>query len=75
MACSAQTARLALRLQEGQDVALADRALHVADQGAAAELRVGVRHEHHAHLDDAAARARAAQHLLDLNIVVCYIIM
>lgn len=49
--CSAQPPRLALRLEQGEDVSLPHRPLHVADDGAARVV-----HELHAHLRRSAAQ-------------------
>ena len=58
---SSEPAGLSLRLEQGDDVALAHRALHVADDGA-----VRLVHELDAHLGALALRAGAAQHLRHL---------
>lgn len=50
---SAQPPGLAFRLQQGENVALAHRALHVADDGAARVV-----HELHTHLRGGTASAR-----------------
>lgn len=50
---SAQPPGFALGLEQGEDIALAHRALHVADDGAARVV-----HELHAHLRHGAASAR-----------------
>lgn len=58
----AQAASLALRLHKGQNVALADRADHVADDRAAAVVE-----ELDANLRALTTRAGAAEHLADLG--------
>lgn len=58
----AETAGLALRLHKGQDVTLADRADHVADDRAA-----GVVEELDADLRALTTRAGAAENLLNLS--------
>lgn len=55
---SAQPPGLALGLEQGEDIALAHRALHVADDGAARVV-----HELHAHLRALPLGAGPAQHL------------
>ncbi|KGL89660.1 hypothetical protein N301_14584, partial [Charadrius vociferus] len=55
---SAQPSGLTLRLQQGEDIAFANRPLHVADDGAA-----GVVHELHTHLQALPLGAGPAQHL------------
>lgn len=57
----AEAAGLALCLQQGQDVAFSDRALDIADDGAA-----GVVHELHTDLGDTTSGASAAEDFGDL---------
>ena len=60
----AQAARLALRLEEGKDIVLADGALDVAD-----DATRGVVHELNTDLDNTTARASAAENLGHLSLV------
>jgi len=59
-----QSPGLALRLEQGQDVSLADRALDVADDAA-----VRVVEELDAHLRDLTTRASAAKDLCDAGLL------
>eukprot|EP00444_Apocalathium_aciculiferum_P024359 CAMPEP_0183437206 /NCGR_PEP_ID=MMETSP0370-20130417/72031_1 /TAXON_ID=268820 /ORGANISM="Peridinium aciculiferum, Strain PAER-2" /LENGTH=94 /DNA_ID=CAMNT_0025624917 /DNA_START=74 /DNA_END=358 /DNA_ORIENTATION=+ len=63
----AQPPSLALRLQECEDVALADRPLHIADERTSGELRRRLVHELHSDLDDTTSGSGPAQYFLDLG--------